>query len=107
MDERINNLVSFALNNFSEMLDVYDYYRPLADYCIYHPDEPITDDFNYVVGKSGGVKLVFLKLIVKLAERDYNKTKDNKFLKRMETFEGYYQNGLNRLAASNFVGINK
>ena len=107
MEEKVNNLVSFALKLIPETRDVYDYYMPLSYYCIHHPDEEITNDFNDVVGMSGGVKLIFIKLSEKLAEREYNKTKDSKYLKRMETFAGYFRDNLEKIVPANEVRKNK
>ncbi|MBQ4032207.1 MAG: hypothetical protein II625_10670 [Bacilli bacterium] len=103
MDEKINNLASFALGLLDEAKDVYDYYIPLADYCIAHPDEEITDDFNDIVGKVGGVRLVFIKISEKLAEKEYAKTKDSKYLKRKEAFAGYYSDNLEKYIQENRI----
>ncbi len=75
MEERINNLAQFTLYLLGEkeVKEIGDFYFPLCDYCFNHLDSEIAADFHEVVGRKGGVGMIYLNILVRQANEEFIK----------------------------------
>jgi len=95
MEEKIENLANFAIFINQTSTDIYDYYIALSEYCCSNVDTEITDDFNDIVGITGGAAIVLIKIGMKLLEEEYKRTKNAEILTKIASYEEKY---INRLA---------
>lgn len=95
MEEKLNNLVLFALRLCPNAEKVIDYYAVLQAYCCRNVHEPITQDFNDVIGHRGGVTLFYTKLRIFLLEQEMiknpNQFAENDLKNLRERYEERYQ----------------
>ena len=90
MEEKLNNLVTFALNITGSTDNIVDYYAALQKYCCSYVHEPITQDFNDVIGYKGGVTLFYLKLQIFLLEQELIKNPDPQGEKDLQAYRERY-----------------
>ncbi len=92
MEEKINRLADFSIQLTEGKVDnIFDYYMPLSSYCCRNVNEPITDDFNDVIGNDGGIILVMLKIRIKMLEMEYQKTKDDSLKNKISLYIKEYE----------------
>ena len=91
MEEKLNNLVTFALELGKGTDNLVDYYALLQQYCCKNVYEPITDDFNDVIGNKGGVTLFYTKLQIFLLEQELIKTPNEKGEKELAQLRQRYE----------------